>query len=82
MAARRELVSTGDVTIVINDDPAKALRTPAGGTLLGTLAANQDLHPVGLRREGDLRRLHGDGHRRRRCDAADRARPHLPRRGA
>ncbi len=45
MAARRELVSTGDVTIVINDDPAKALRTPAGGTLLGTLAANKIFIP-------------------------------------
>ena len=45
MAARRELVSTGDVTIVVNDDPAKALRTPAGGTLLGTLAANKIFIP-------------------------------------
>ena len=45
MAARRELVSTGDVTIVINDDPAKALRTSAGGTLLGTLAANKIFIP-------------------------------------
>ncbi len=45
MAARRELVSTGDVTIVINDDPAKALRTPAGGTLLGTLAASKIFIP-------------------------------------
>ena len=45
MAARRELVSTGDVTIVINHDPAKALRTPAGGTLLGTLAANKIFIP-------------------------------------
>ncbi len=45
MAARREFVSTGDVTIVINDDPAKALRTPAGGTLLGTLAASKIFIP-------------------------------------
>ncbi len=45
MAARRELVSTGDVTIAINDDPAKALRTPAGGTLLGTLSANKIFIP-------------------------------------
>ena len=45
MAARRELVSTGDVTIAINGDPAKALRTPAGGTLLGTLAANKIFIP-------------------------------------
>jgi Na+-transporting NADH:ubiquinone oxidoreductase subunit F len=38
LAARRKLVASGDVTIVINDDPGKALRVPAGGTLLGTLA--------------------------------------------
>jgi Na+-transporting NADH:ubiquinone oxidoreductase subunit F len=38
LAARRKLVATGDVTIVINDDPEKSLKVPAGGTLLGTLA--------------------------------------------
>ena len=38
MVARRQLVSTGDVTIVVNDDPDKALHTSAGSTLLGTLA--------------------------------------------
>ena len=41
MVARRELVSTGDVTIVINDDLDKAIRTAAGGTLLATLSANK-----------------------------------------
>ena len=45
MVARRELVATGDVTILINDDPTKALHTPAGGTLLGTLAANKIFIP-------------------------------------
>ncbi|HAK56462.1 MAG: NADH:ubiquinone reductase (Na(+)-transporting) subunit F [Vicinamibacterales bacterium] len=45
MFARRELVSTGEVTIVINDDPAKALQTAAGGTLAGTLAANKIFVP-------------------------------------
>ncbi len=38
LAARRKLVATGDVTIVINDDPEKSLKVAAGGTLLGTLA--------------------------------------------
>ena len=38
LAAKRKLVATGDVEIVINDDPAKSLKVPAGGTLLGTLA--------------------------------------------
>ena len=40
MAARSQLVSTGDVDITINDDPQRALCTRTGGTLLGTLAAN------------------------------------------
>ena len=37
--ARSRLVSTGDVVISINDDPDKAIHVPAGGKLLGTLAA-------------------------------------------
>ena len=40
LLARGQLVATGDVTITVNDDPEKALKTSAGGTLLGTLAAN------------------------------------------
>jgi len=38
LVAKRKLVAAGDVTILINDDPAKALRVPAGGTLLASLA--------------------------------------------
>src|SRR5690606_41489289 len=38
LAARSRLVSTGDVTIEINDDPAHTVKTSAGGKLLGTLA--------------------------------------------
>jgi Na+-transporting NADH:ubiquinone oxidoreductase subunit F len=38
MAARSKLVATGDVTITINEDPDKALKVPAGGTLLAKLA--------------------------------------------
>jgi len=45
MVARKRLVASGDVTITINDDPDKALRTAAGGTLLGTLAANRIFIP-------------------------------------
>ena len=45
MLARRQLVSTGDVTITVNDDRNKAFRTSAGGTLLGTLAANRIFIP-------------------------------------
>ncbi|MEM7096979.1 MAG: NADH:ubiquinone reductase (Na(+)-transporting) subunit F [Pseudomonadota bacterium] len=39
LLARSRLVSTGDVTIHINDDPEKAVTVPAGGKLLGTLAS-------------------------------------------
>ncbi len=36
--ARKQLVSSGNVTILINDDPEKSIEVPAGGKLLGTLA--------------------------------------------
>jgi Na+-transporting NADH:ubiquinone oxidoreductase subunit F len=45
MGARSRLVSSGDVAIVINDDPEHTLDTQAGGTLLGTLAANKIFIP-------------------------------------
>ena len=45
MVARRGLVPTGDITLTVNEDPDKALRTPAGGTLLATLAANKVFIP-------------------------------------
>jgi len=38
LAARSKLVSSGDVTIEINDDPEKSITVPAGGKLLQTLA--------------------------------------------
>ena len=37
--ARSRLVSAGDVRILINDDPSKAVTVPAGGKLLQTLAS-------------------------------------------
>jgi Na+-transporting NADH:ubiquinone oxidoreductase subunit F len=39
LVARSQLVTSGNVTIQINDDPAKAVVVPAGGKLLSTLAA-------------------------------------------
>jgi len=45
MLARQQLVSTGDVTITVNDDLDKAFRANAGGTLLETLAANRIFIP-------------------------------------
>jgi Na+-transporting NADH:ubiquinone oxidoreductase subunit F len=45
MVARSRLVNTADVKIVINDDPDKAITTPAGGTLMNTLAANKIFIP-------------------------------------
>jgi Na+-transporting NADH:ubiquinone oxidoreductase subunit F len=43
LGARRKLVATGEVAILINDD--KTLKTPAGGTLLGALADNKIFIP-------------------------------------
>jgi Na+-transporting NADH:ubiquinone oxidoreductase subunit F len=45
MVARNYLVASGEVTITINDDPDHALHVPSGGTLLGTLAANDIFIP-------------------------------------
>lgn len=41
LGAKSRLVATGNVQIIINDDPTKALTTKAGRTLLNTLAENQ-----------------------------------------
>ncbi len=43
--ARAKLVSAGDVSITINGDPAKAIHTRAGGTLLGALAEQKIFIP-------------------------------------
>jgi len=40
LGARRRLVATGDVAIVINDSASQTLTVPAGGTLLGALTDN------------------------------------------
>ncbi|MDX1472906.1 MAG: NADH:ubiquinone reductase (Na(+)-transporting) subunit F [Reinekea sp.] len=40
LSARAKLVSSGDVTIEINEDSDKSISTPAGGKLLQTLAGN------------------------------------------
>ena len=45
MVARNKLVATGEVTILVNEDPDKALKTTAGSTLLGTLASNKIFIP-------------------------------------
>jgi Na+-transporting NADH:ubiquinone oxidoreductase subunit F len=45
LGARRKLVATGEVAILINDDSSKILKTPAGGTLLGALADNKIFIP-------------------------------------
>lgn len=45
LAAKARLVPSGDVSILINDDPAKSLKVAAGGTLLATLAANKIFIP-------------------------------------
>lgn len=45
LSAKAKLVASGDVTITINGDPDSAITTPAGGTLLGTLANNKIFIP-------------------------------------
>ena len=45
MAAKAWLVASGDVRILINDDPSKAVTAPAGSTLLSTLAAQKIFIP-------------------------------------
>jgi Na+-transporting NADH:ubiquinone oxidoreductase subunit F len=45
MVARRQLVPAGDVSIVINDDPEKAIKAEPGTTLLGALAAEKIFIP-------------------------------------
>jgi Na+-transporting NADH:ubiquinone oxidoreductase subunit F len=45
LLAKAKLVASGDVRITINGDPDSAITTPAGGTLLGTLAGNKIFIP-------------------------------------
>ncbi len=45
LVAKRKLVAHGDVRITINEDPDKAFKVAAGGTLLGTLADNKIFIP-------------------------------------
>ena len=44
--ARSKLVSAGNVTILINDDPDKSVEVPAGGKLLGTHASKSLVQQV------------------------------------
>ncbi len=45
LITRRQLVQSGEVTLTINDDPAKALKVAAGNTLLGTLSEHKIFIP-------------------------------------
>jgi len=45
MIAKSKLVASADVTILINEDPDKALVVPAGDTLLTTLGSNKIFIP-------------------------------------
>lgn len=45
LVTRAKLVPSGQVTITVNDDPTKALRSGMGGTLLGSLADNKVFIP-------------------------------------
>jgi Na+-transporting NADH:ubiquinone oxidoreductase subunit F len=66
LVARGKLVAMGDVEIVINDDPENTLKTQAGSTLLGTLAANKIFIPSACGGKGscgvcDVKVLEGGG---------------------
>ncbi|HPA06346.1 MAG TPA: NADH:ubiquinone reductase (Na(+)-transporting) subunit F, partial [Candidatus Hydrogenedentes bacterium] len=43
MFAKSKLVSSGEVSIEVNNDPEKTLKAPAGASLLTTLA-NQEIY--------------------------------------
>ena len=45
LAAKAQLVPSGKVTILINDDAGKAVKTPSGSTLLNTLSNNKIFIP-------------------------------------
>jgi len=45
MAAKSALVSSGDVSILVNDDPDNTIKTNAGGTLLNVLAEQKIFIP-------------------------------------
>lgn len=45
MFAKAKLVPSGEVNIIINDDPSKAIKTASGGTLLSTLSDNKIFIP-------------------------------------
>jgi Na+-transporting NADH:ubiquinone oxidoreductase subunit F len=59
MVAKSKLVSSADVKITVNDDPDKAITTPAGDTLLNTLSNNKIFIPSACGGKGTLRRLQG-----------------------
>ncbi|PIE18628.1 MAG: NADH:ubiquinone reductase (Na(+)-transporting) subunit F [Proteobacteria bacterium] len=45
LVAKDKLVQSGDVTILVNDDPANTIKTRAGSTLLNTLSARKIFIP-------------------------------------
>jgi Na+-transporting NADH:ubiquinone oxidoreductase subunit F len=45
LVAKSKLVPSGDVSILINNDPGNTLKTRSGGTLLGTLSSNRIFIP-------------------------------------
>ncbi len=52
LAAKAQLVPSGDATLTVNDDPDKAMHVKSGGTLLATLSENQIFIPSGCGGKG------------------------------
>ena len=71
MIAKSKLVVSGDVTITINDDPDKAIVTAGGRHPAQHTRGAQDLHPLGVRGQGNVRRVQALGPRGRWRVAAD-----------
>ena len=81
MFAKSKLVASGNVTIVINDDPDKALRTPAAATCSSTLAANKIFIPSACGGKGSCAMCKVDVLEGGGSMLPDRGAAHQPRRG-
>ena len=79
LLARKQLVSTGAVSIVINDDPDRSLSASSGGKLLNTLADAGIIFILSVWRWGYLRAVSMSGGRGWRLDVVDRSRSFYPR---
>lgn len=79
LLARKQLVSTGAVNIVINEDPDRTLSASSGGKLLNTLADAGIFLSSACGGGWYLRSVPVPGSRGRRFNAVNRGRSFYPR---